>query len=125
MWRAPPRGTADDAFTSKPIGTARTVALYVTVQDEDGRLVTGLERDAFVVRDNGRPVAITQFSNDVQPITMVLLVDMSASMAHRYRQARDALRSRIEAFVSLKMTRRAGRWRRGEVRVWRRAVHRC
>lgn len=76
---------------------ARGVALYVTVQDEDGRLVTGLDRDAFEVRDNGRPVAITQFSNATQPITMVLLVDMSASMAHRYRQARDAMLELVEA----------------------------
>ena len=79
--------------------SARTVALYVTVQDKDGRLVSGLERDAFEVRDNGRPVAITQFSNAIQPITMVLLVDMSGSMAHRYRQARDAMLELVEALL--------------------------
>ena len=79
--------------------SARSVALYVTVQDRDGRLVTGLERSEFEVRDNGRPVAIAQFSNAVQPITMVLLVDMSGSMAHRYRQARDAMLELVEALL--------------------------
>ena len=77
--------------------SAKSVPLYVTVQDRDGRLVTGLERGEFEVRDNGRPVAITQFSNAIQPITMVLLVDMSGSMAHRYRQARDAMLELVEA----------------------------
>ena len=38
---------------------ARTVALYVTVQDRDGRLVRGLERGDFQIRDNGRPAAVT------------------------------------------------------------------
>ena len=79
--------------------SAKTVALYVTVQDRDGRLVTGLDRGEFDVRDNGRPVAITQFSNAIQPITMVLLVDMSGSMAHRYRQARDAMLELVEALL--------------------------
>lgn len=78
---------------------AKTVALYVTVRDGDGRLVTGLGRADFEVRDNGRPAEITVFSNDVQPITMVLLVDMSSSMAHRYRQARDAMLELVEALL--------------------------
>jgi Ca-activated chloride channel family protein len=78
---------------------AKGVALYATVQDGEGRLVTGLERGEFEVRDNGRPVAITQFSNAIQPITMVLLVDMSGSMAHRYRQARDAMLELVEALL--------------------------
>lgn len=77
----------------------RTVPLYVTVQDKAGRLVTGLDRDAFEVFDSGRPVAIAQFSSEPQPITMVLLVDMSGSMAFRHREARDAMLALVEELL--------------------------
>jgi VWFA-related protein len=59
---------------------ARTVAVYATVTDKDGRLVPDLERDAFEIRDNRRPQPITVFSNDVQPITVVMMLDRSGSM---------------------------------------------
>lgn len=76
---------------------ARTVALYVTVQDRDGRLVRDLERGDFQIRDNGRPAAVTQFSNALQPITMVLLLDMSSSMTHRHTQVRDSMLQLVES----------------------------
>ncbi len=78
---------------------AGAVPLYVTVQDREGRLVPDLTRADFVVFDQGRPVEITQFSSEPQPITMVLLVDMSGSMAYRYRHARDAMLELVEALL--------------------------
>jgi Ca-activated chloride channel homolog len=59
---------------------ARSVAVYATVTDRDGRLVPDLERDAFEVRDNGKPQPITVFSNEIQPITVVVMLDRSGSM---------------------------------------------
>jgi Ca-activated chloride channel family protein len=59
---------------------SRTVALYGTVTDRDGRLVANLTREDFEVRDNGKPQPITVFSNDVQPITVVMMLDRSGSM---------------------------------------------
>ena len=59
---------------------ANTVAVYATVTDKEGRLVPDLERDAFEIRDNGKPQPITVFSNDVQPITVVMMLDRSGSM---------------------------------------------
>ena len=90
-------GAAQQATTFQ--SNAGAVPLYVTVQDRDGRLVPGLTQADFSIRDDGRPVAITQFSSEPQPITMVLLVDMSASMAHRYRHARDAMLELVEALL--------------------------
>src|SRR5436853_3265644 len=58
----------------------RTVAVYATVTDGRGRLVTDLARDAFTIDDNGRRQALTLFSNDMQPITLVMLLDRSSSM---------------------------------------------
>jgi Ca-activated chloride channel family protein len=59
---------------------ARTVAVYATVTDKDGRLVPDLVRDAFEVRDNGKAQPVTVFSNDIQPITVVMMLDRSGSM---------------------------------------------
>lgn len=59
---------------------ARTVAVYATVTEKDGRLVPDLERDLFEIRDNGKPQPITVFSNEVQPISVVMMLDRSGSM---------------------------------------------
>ena len=45
-----------------------------------GRLVTDLTRDDFEVFDNGRPQPITLFDNSIQPINIVVMLDMSGSM---------------------------------------------
>jgi len=66
-----------------------TVSVYATVQHRDGRLVPDLTRDDFDVRDSGRPVEITVFSNEAQPITVVVLLDMSGSMADRLLRVRE------------------------------------
>ena len=59
---------------------ARTVAVYATVQDGDGRLVPDLTREQFEVRDNGKPQPITVFSNEIQPISVIVMLDRSGSM---------------------------------------------
>lgn len=59
---------------------ARTVAIYATVADKDGRLVPDLQRDSFEVRDNGKPQPITVFANEIQPISVVMMLDRSGSM---------------------------------------------
>jgi VWFA-related protein len=60
--------------------TTRTVAVYATVTDAQGRLVPDLTRDSFEIDDNGVRQELTVFSNDVQPITAVMLLDRSGSM---------------------------------------------
>ena len=68
-------------FQQPPLRSgARTVAVYATVTDKDGRLVPDLGRDAFEIRDNGKPQPLTVFSNDIQPITVVMMLDRSGSM---------------------------------------------
>ena len=59
---------------------ARTVAVYATVTDKDGRLVPDLEREVFEVRDNGKPQPLTVFSNEIQPLSIVMMLDRSGSM---------------------------------------------
>jgi VWFA-related protein len=66
----------------QPIFRSRleTVAVPVTVLDEESRLDTKLTRDDFTVFDNGKKQTITTFSSGLQPISAVALVDASASM---------------------------------------------
>ena len=60
--------------------TTRTVAVYATVTDPQGRLAPDLTRDNFEVDDNGVKQELTVFSNDVQPITGIMLFDRSGSL---------------------------------------------
>ena len=60
--------------------TTRTVAVYATVTDSQGRLAPDLTRDNFEVDDNGVKQELTVFSSDVQPITGIMLLDRSGSM---------------------------------------------
>ena len=61
-------------------GANRTVAVYATVTDQSGRLVPDLTRDAFSIQENGKPQPLTLFANEIQPITVVVLLDRSTSM---------------------------------------------
>jgi len=60
--------------------STQMVPVYVTAVDETGHLVTDLTRDEFEVLDNGRSQPIAQFSNAIQPISIVVMLDMSGSM---------------------------------------------
>src|SRR5436309_3084965 len=76
------------------VGT-RTVAVYATVTNPRGRLVTDLTRDEFAVDDNGTRQTLTLFANDIQPITLVMLLDRSGSMKPNF----DLEAQAAEAFV--------------------------
>lgn len=58
----------------------RTVPVYATVTDANGRLVPDLERSHFEVYDNGTKQDLTQFENAIQPISVVVMLDTSGSM---------------------------------------------
>jgi VWFA-related protein len=73
----------------------RTVAVYATVTDTDGRLVPDLEQDAFEIEDEGKKQDITVFANEIQPITVVVLIDRSGSMEANF----DLVREAAEKFV--------------------------
>ena len=60
--------------------TTQTVPLYVTVTDRDRRLVPGLVQEDFEVYDNGKLQTLTNFYNEPQPITAVVMLDTSGSM---------------------------------------------
>ena len=64
----------------------------VTVTDGSGRFVTGLERDDFMLYEDGVEQAITHFSSERVPVSLGLVVDTSGSMAgEKWSHAREAL----------------------------------
>ena len=70
------------AFAQQPTfrSDARTVALYATVTDAQKRLVPDLLLEDFEILDNDKPQPIDLFANEVQAITVVVMLDTSASM---------------------------------------------
>ena len=58
----------------------RTVPIYATVTNAEGRLVPDLAQEHFEILDNGQKRPITIFRSDVQPITVVMMLDTSGSM---------------------------------------------
>lgn len=67
-------------------------SITATVADTDGRLVTGLPRDAFEVFEDGEPQDVTQFTSERVPIGVGVLLDISDSMLGlRIAEARSAV----------------------------------
>ena len=58
------------------------VTIQASVRDAHGRVVQGLTRADFEVRDNGQVRPVIEFRADRQsPVTLAILVDMSGSMS--------------------------------------------
>jgi Ca-activated chloride channel family protein len=66
----------------------RLVVLHATVRNGRGELVTGLDREAFAIYENGKRQPVTVFRRDDVPVSLGLLIDNSGSMR--------TLRSRVE-----------------------------
>src|SRR5262245_52853327 len=71
----------------------RTVAVYATVTNAQQRLITDLKRDEFTIDDNGKRQELTLFSNDIQPITLIMLLDRSSSMKPNFDLEQQAAQS--------------------------------
>jgi Ca-activated chloride channel family protein len=59
---------------------SRLVVLHVSVRDRSGRYITGLDKNAFTVIDDGQPQTLEMFSGDEVPASVGLLIDNSNSM---------------------------------------------
>jgi len=62
-------------------GEGDVVRVFATVTDREGRIVTTLARADFEVRDEGKPQPITVFDNSPQAIRLIVMLDVSGSMA--------------------------------------------
>jgi VWFA-related protein len=78
-------------------GGGDTVRVFVTVTEGE-RLVPGLTREKFEVRDDGKAQPITVFDNSPVPIQLVIMLDVSGSMSQNLsllRGAADALFAKL------------------------------
>ena len=73
----------------------RTVAVYATVTNADGRFIPDLARHAFTIFDNGKPQPLTLFANDIQPITVVIPPGRSPGLVSNRSELRDQCNGRI------------------------------
>lgn len=71
------------------------VDLYVTATDRNGRLVPDLRQEEFVVIDEGQVQEIILFENEVRPVSVVIMLDTSASMT----PSLDLLMAGAEQFI--------------------------
>jgi Ca-activated chloride channel family protein len=67
-------------------GSSELVVLPVVVTDKQGRYISDLDRERFVVYDNGRRVPIEIFTNEDTPLTVGLVIDSSGSMRTKMGQ---------------------------------------
>ena len=68
------------------------VVVSASVTDHDGRLVTGLGRDAFSIFEDGVQQQVAQFTGERVPVSLGILVDISDSMfGQRIVDARAAI----------------------------------
>ena len=81
---------APDAAQQIFRGGVEVVSLAVTVTDKDGGYVSGLDREAFQVFEDGVLQDITYFSRQHQPIALTLLIDTSTSMEGKMGIAQEA-----------------------------------
>ncbi len=81
--------------------------ITVTVTDQQGRYVSGLQAGDFDVYEDEEPQKVTYFNTgEKEPLSMGLLIDVSGSMTTKIERARfalhrmiDAIRARDEVFL--------------------------
>jgi Ca-activated chloride channel homolog len=94
---ATPTATRPAGTDEQIIVNTDLINLTVTVTDQYGRYVSGLEKKAFTVFDGKEQQEITHFSDDDAPVSVGVIFDVSGSMSgDKIRRAREALSRFIE-----------------------------
>jgi len=90
--RVLPSAVGSTFASTRPVVLANVdlVLVNVTVLDQAGRAVSGLALTNFAVTDQKNRQTIKYLSNEDEPISLVVVLDVSASMATRVQQERRA-----------------------------------
>ena len=87
--QAPPAGGQGQAPQNNDSGVfvfktqVEEVVLHATVVDDKQRMITGLDRNAFTVFEDGKPQKITSFRHEDIPVSMGIVIDNSGSMREK------------------------------------------
>jgi len=76
-----PAGKGSDLYTVR--SEVQEVVLHATVIDEHHHPVTGLQRDAFRVIDDGKQQSIHTFRQEDVPVALAIVIDNSGSMREK------------------------------------------
>lgn len=83
-----PQGNDSGVFVFKT--QVEEVVLHATVVDDKQRMITGLNRDAFTVFEDGKPQKITSFRHEDVPVSMGIVIDNSGSMREKREKVNKA-----------------------------------
>jgi Ca-activated chloride channel homolog len=92
---AQPGSNDDSMFVFKK--QVEEVVLHASVVDDNMHLVTGLDRGAFTVLEDGKPQTITSFRREDVPVAIGIVVDNSGSMRDKRNQVNQAVLNLIRA----------------------------
>src|SRR5262245_916284 len=73
------------------------VNVTATVTDDNGRFVSGLDKQDFTIFDDGKPQPITHFNSERVPVSLGILLDTSGSMKG---DKMTAARAAIDRFIT-------------------------
>ena len=91
VWAQQPDDQADDRAFRFRTGV-ELINVTATVTDTRGRFVPGLEKDDFLVYEDGELQTVTHFSNERVPVSLGIVLDTSGSMeGEKMRAAEDAI----------------------------------
>ncbi|HSR50960.1 MAG TPA: VWA domain-containing protein [Acidobacteriota bacterium] len=87
-----PEFDADASTLPTFSSTVDVVNLLVTVRDSSGRYVSGLQRDDFLLKEDGQPQEITFFSGgeEAPPLSLAVVLDTSQSVEEKLEFERQA-----------------------------------
>src|SRR5437763_1046685 len=89
------KGGANDQYLFKK--DVEEVMLYATVVDPHNRIVTNLDKNSFVVYEDGQPQRITSFRREDIPVSLGILVDNSGSMRDKRAAVNQAALNLVRA----------------------------
>ena len=92
-----PDKSADDSGRFVFKKQVQEVVLHATVADQEGRLVTGLDRNAFSIYIDNAPEPITSFRREDVPVALGIVIDNSGSMRDKREKVNQAVLNFIRA----------------------------
>lgn len=90
---APPVADGDDEIVRVE---TNLVSLTASVRDRDGKFITDLRQEDFIVTENGVRQQLSHFAPVEQPFSVVLLLDTSGSTQFRLRDIQDSAVAFVE-----------------------------
>lgn len=96
--------TVDPRFAVSQSGatfgvSVNLIKVPLSVFDENGRMLQDLSREDFRLYENGVPQQIRSFGRDVNPVSVVLLIDTSGSVEKELKKIKEAAENFADALA--------------------------